>query len=188
MHKRFHIPVFIALLVYALTTTVSVSLAADRIALIIGNGGYAHGGALANRSNDATAVSNAFRRLGFGVIRGLDLSKADIDAYLVAPTMSCSRRRCAPWLVSRSPLKPPTCGVGGIHSVNPLVYIDITRQLMRLTGRINQGSFHSNHVSFHRYVVKREVSQMIDVFDCYVDVKIILTGNQIYTRDFWQGE
>ena len=43
--------------------------AADRVALVMGNGAYAHAPKLANPVNDAAAVGAALKRLGFSVMR-----------------------------------------------------------------------------------------------------------------------
>lgn len=51
----------------------------DRIAVVIGNGSYPSG-ALANPRNDATAMAEALRKLGFDVELKLDATKADMDA------------------------------------------------------------------------------------------------------------
>ena len=53
-----------------------------RVALVIGNGTYAHVGRLPNPANDARAVAAAFRDLGFDVIEGIDLSRAAMDQSL----------------------------------------------------------------------------------------------------------
>lgn len=46
-----------------------------RVALVIGNGRYEHTPPLSNPQNDARAVGDALRRLGFDVVVGLDLSR-----------------------------------------------------------------------------------------------------------------
>src|SRR5262249_27748723 len=45
-----------------------------RVALVIGNSGYAHEGALPNPRNDASDVADALRRLGFSVRLGIDVT------------------------------------------------------------------------------------------------------------------
>jgi uncharacterized caspase-like protein len=50
-----------------------------RVALVVGNGAYQFTTRLDNPRNDATDVGAALRRLGFHVIEGLDLGKADFD-------------------------------------------------------------------------------------------------------------
>ena len=52
---------------------VSPALADKRLALVIGNSAYKNAPALKNPSNDATDIGAALERLGFDVIRGVDL-------------------------------------------------------------------------------------------------------------------
>ena len=54
------------------------SLAAGRVALVIGNAAYQHTAPLRNPRNDADGVARSLRSLGFTVIEGLDL---DEDAF-----------------------------------------------------------------------------------------------------------
>lgn len=49
------------------------------MALVIGNGAYAHAPRLPNPKNDAEDVTAALRRVGFDVIAGLDLDKPAMD-------------------------------------------------------------------------------------------------------------
>ncbi len=49
------------------------SLAAERVALVIGNSAYSHAPSLINPKNDAADISAAFERLGFEVTTVLDL-------------------------------------------------------------------------------------------------------------------
>ena len=51
---------------------ISVSWAADRVALVIGNGKYTNAGHLKNPTNDASDVAAALRELNFKVILGTD--------------------------------------------------------------------------------------------------------------------
>ena len=54
-------------------------MAAERVALVIGNAAYHEAAArLRNPVNDASAVAAALRRMGFAVIEGTDL---DRDAF-----------------------------------------------------------------------------------------------------------
>ncbi|MBI4275515.1 MAG: caspase family protein [Rhizobiales bacterium] len=62
-------------LVYAGLAVVP-AIAANRVALVIGNSDYKHTPRLKNPSNDATDVAAALQRLGFDVVRGLDLDHA----------------------------------------------------------------------------------------------------------------
>ena len=49
--------------------------AAGRVALVVGNGAYAHAPPLANPVNDAADMAEALRELGFEVVLGLDLDR-----------------------------------------------------------------------------------------------------------------
>jgi hypothetical protein len=53
--------------------------AEKRVALVIGNGDYRHWHPLPNPSNDAAAIAEVLRGLGFEVIEGRDLDKAQTD-------------------------------------------------------------------------------------------------------------
>jgi tetratricopeptide (TPR) repeat protein len=50
-----------------------------RIALVVGNGAYAHGGALANPRNDAADITGSLRKLGFETIAGYDLDRREME-------------------------------------------------------------------------------------------------------------
>ena len=65
---------FAGLLVGALFTT-SNAQAERRIALVIGNSGYAHTQALRNPRNDANDLAQSLEKLGFEVLLGLDLDQ-----------------------------------------------------------------------------------------------------------------
>src|SRR6185436_5426193 len=58
--------------------------AEKRVALVIGNSAYQHTAALKNPSNDATDIAGKLRALGFEVIDGTDLSKADMESRIRA--------------------------------------------------------------------------------------------------------
>ena len=60
----------------------SVSNAEQRVALVIGNGAYAHTPVLANPPNDAADVAAALERLGFAVTRLDHAGKADMERVL----------------------------------------------------------------------------------------------------------
>jgi caspase domain-containing protein len=47
-----------------------------RVALVIGNGAYAHVKALPNPPNDARSIAKSLRDIGFAVSRGIDLDRA----------------------------------------------------------------------------------------------------------------
>ena len=49
-------------------------MAQKRVALVIGNGSYKHTAHLKNPANDAGDMAAALQRLGFDVLRGIDLS------------------------------------------------------------------------------------------------------------------
>jgi tetratricopeptide (TPR) repeat protein len=50
-----------------------------RVALVIGNGSYAHVTALPNPPNDARAIAKSLRELGFEVAEGIDLDRATMQ-------------------------------------------------------------------------------------------------------------
>ncbi|MGQ0455965.1 MAG: caspase family protein [Hyphomicrobium sp.] len=66
--------------VVGILSLVTPATAEKRVALIIGNAAYAHAGALANPANDAKDMAASLTELGFNVILGLDLSKAEFDS------------------------------------------------------------------------------------------------------------
>lgn len=55
----------------------------DRVALVIGNGAYKNAARLPNPSNDAAAVAEALRRIGFDVIEGRDLAKRPMEEKII---------------------------------------------------------------------------------------------------------
>ncbi len=61
----------------ALVFGTAAAEAGKRVALVVGNGAYAHTRPLANPVNDARDVAAALRGLGFEVFEGLDLTEAD---------------------------------------------------------------------------------------------------------------
>jgi Caspase domain len=72
-----------ALLLGGLASLASVSAHAEgRVALVIGNSDYAHGGRLANPANDAAAVARSLRRVGFDVVARNDLNKVQLEDAL----------------------------------------------------------------------------------------------------------
>lgn len=56
-----------------------VQALASKVALVIGNGDYAHTQPLANPRNDAEAVAAKLRTLGFETIEGIDLTAAEMS-------------------------------------------------------------------------------------------------------------
>jgi hypothetical protein len=65
---------------FALLTLICTATgqAADKVALVIGNGAYQNTTALPNPPNDAADIAAALEKLGFMVISGFDLSQADM--------------------------------------------------------------------------------------------------------------
>ena len=57
-------------------------LAAERVALVIGNAAYEHTTALRNPRNDAMDVARSLEGLGFAVIKGLDVDKSAFGTKL----------------------------------------------------------------------------------------------------------
>jgi uncharacterized caspase-like protein len=70
--------------VVALLAVSAPAAAEKRVALVIGNSAYQHTAALKNPSNDATDIAGKLRALGFEVIDGTDLSKADMESRIRA--------------------------------------------------------------------------------------------------------
>jgi uncharacterized caspase-like protein len=60
----------------------ATAAAQRRVALVVGNSAYRFTARLANPRNDAADMGAALRRLGFHVIEGLDLGKAEFDRKL----------------------------------------------------------------------------------------------------------
>ncbi len=58
------------------------ALAEKRIALVVGNGAYAHANTLANPPNDASDMIAALKANGFDVVSSLDAGKAKLDQAL----------------------------------------------------------------------------------------------------------
>jgi hypothetical protein len=58
------------------------AFAETRVALVVGNSNYAHGGRLPNPANDAAAVAEALRKVGFTVTAKQDLSKTQFEEAL----------------------------------------------------------------------------------------------------------
>ena len=66
----------IGLAVLALVLTVTAASAERRIALVLGNSHYQNAPVLPNPVNDAQAMSDRLKGLGFEIVSGLDLTKA----------------------------------------------------------------------------------------------------------------
>jgi uncharacterized caspase-like protein len=71
-----------ALLAVLLLATALQANAARRVALVVGNGAYQNAPNLPNPPNDAKAVAEALRGLGFEVIEAVDLDQPDMLAKL----------------------------------------------------------------------------------------------------------
>ncbi|WP_170937070.1 MULTISPECIES: caspase domain-containing protein [Rhodomicrobium] len=70
----------LVLLALAAGNAASVALASEgRVALVIGNAAYRNASVLDNPRNDAVDMAAAAEKLGFKVIRGLDLDKSGMD-------------------------------------------------------------------------------------------------------------
>lgn len=54
-----------------------------RLALVIGNSAYEHGGVLKNPANDAQLVASTLVDLGFDVIKRVDTTKAEMDLAIL---------------------------------------------------------------------------------------------------------
>ncbi len=66
----------------ALLLTLHGAAAEKRVALVIGNSAYQHTAPLRNPSNDATDMAAKLRELGFDVIDGIDLTKAEMESRI----------------------------------------------------------------------------------------------------------
>jgi Caspase domain len=62
-----------------LSIFVGPAFANKRVALVIGNGAYAHAPHLPNPSHDAEDVAAALKRTGFDTILGIDLDQAGMQ-------------------------------------------------------------------------------------------------------------
>jgi len=58
--------------------------AESRVALVIGNSAYQHAPALDNPRNDAEAIAASLNRLGFSVVKGVDLTKSEMEKKIKA--------------------------------------------------------------------------------------------------------
>ncbi|MGE3986413.1 caspase family protein [Pseudorhodoplanes sp.] len=71
------------LLICALSFAALVPAAArERVALVIGNGKYVHAGELPNPANDARAMTQALRSIGFEVADGIDLDRDAMERLI----------------------------------------------------------------------------------------------------------
>ena len=79
---RFVRPLVAIILAVVVLTIPSVVQADGRVALVVGNGTYAHIGRLPNTENDAVDISAALRRLGFEVTTELDADRVELTEAL----------------------------------------------------------------------------------------------------------
>lgn len=61
----------------------TAALAEKRVALVIGNGSYAHAPRLPNPKNDAEDVAGALKRIGFDTILGIDFDKGRMEEVAI---------------------------------------------------------------------------------------------------------
>ena len=89
--------------------------AGQRVALVIGNGSYAHAPALANPLNDAADMGGALERLGFEVTR---IENADYSETLRRGlhAVQAGRRRCRMMAVRSSTLATASRWTGATSS------------------------------------------------------------------------
>jgi TPR repeat protein/uncharacterized caspase-like protein len=76
-----------SLALFAVVLSASVSIdtafaAGKRVAFVVGNGAYEAVPQLSNPKNDAKAVSEALRRVGFEVVTAIDLDRKSLDAAM----------------------------------------------------------------------------------------------------------
>jgi Caspase domain len=69
---------------FVLAGTLASAHAEKRVALVIGNSTYQHTAQLKNPSNDASDMAAKLRQLGFEVIDGANLSKAEMESRIRA--------------------------------------------------------------------------------------------------------
>jgi uncharacterized caspase-like protein len=69
----------VVVLVLAASSVTFAFASEQRVALVIGNSAYRNAAALANPTNDAADMAAAAEKLGFKVIKGLDLDKSGMD-------------------------------------------------------------------------------------------------------------
>jgi hypothetical protein len=79
---RIGLPAFGLLL--ALLSSVTPGAAQERVALVIGNGNYVNAGVLTNPANDARAVAESLRAIGFDVTEGVDLGRGQMEDQIRA--------------------------------------------------------------------------------------------------------
>lgn len=73
--------IFLTALIWVLAAA-GAAASESRVALVIANAAYQHGGRLRNPPNDAAAVAQALRRVGFTVVSKNDLDRDQLEAAL----------------------------------------------------------------------------------------------------------
>ncbi|MGD2271858.1 MAG: caspase domain-containing protein [Desulfobacterales bacterium] len=79
MRKRIQILLYSMVLFWVTVLPPTIAQAAKRVALILGNSAYLHSTPLRNPVNDANSLAEAFTRLGFTVVHGIDQTKTGMD-------------------------------------------------------------------------------------------------------------
>ena len=72
----------IALLVMGFVFPAEYASAAERVALVIGNGDYRTTSKLRNAPNDANDIANVLQDLGFDVVLGTDLTRQGMETKI----------------------------------------------------------------------------------------------------------
>jgi len=80
--NKFYMKRFLTFLILSLLALASFSQE-KRLALVIGNGNYQHGGKLKNAKNDAELMASSLEKLGFDVLKAIDADKAEMDKTLL---------------------------------------------------------------------------------------------------------
>jgi len=80
--RRASVPMLSVVAALLLVCAAGVAKAAERVALVVGNGAYEHTVPLANPVNDAGAIAAALERLGFAVVVATDGSQAAMEASI----------------------------------------------------------------------------------------------------------
>jgi TPR repeat protein len=76
---RFFVRVLTISLCVLFLTAEAALAAGKRVAFVVGNGAYKAVAELANPKNDALAVSESLRKVGFEVVTAIDLNREDLD-------------------------------------------------------------------------------------------------------------
>lgn len=65
-----------------LASAAAAAVAETRVALVVGNGAYAHTTVLSNPANDASDIAAALEKSGFTVVKAIDVGRRDFDGAL----------------------------------------------------------------------------------------------------------